>query len=552
MLPAQTYIKGFLRTYAEYLGLDGQLYVDEFNSRFVADGLDDDAAPRRAARPPGPRHRAQGARARPRRHRGADGARDRRLEVRRRRPGDADAAGGTADAARGRAPCGTASTLTGVQHGHVRRGPSRLVERRGAPPGDARQGRSERIDGHALLALRPPGPAGVRVATRRQGGRAAGAHEPEGARHADPHGPRGRLSRPRAVIVVTGSELVRGERTDLNGPFLAARGAPARARAGAHRDRRRRAEELEAALRAGARRRRVPRLGRARPDARRPHGRDGREGARRRPARRPGARGADRGGVARGRRAAEARLRRLRAGRDEAGDDPRRRDLARARGHGARARDRRTATGRSSSSCPGPPSRAPAALAARARDGRVRARSSPRPPARSPRHAPLRRQRVGSRARARRGGRRRRRGGGDDLRARLRDPRRPRRRAGRRGARRRARGGASCRRSSSGSTRRDEAPIEAHVLELCRERGWTLGDGRVVHRRARRGAADGHPRVERRLPRRRRGVRERGQGGRSSASPRSCSPSTARCRPRWPRRWRRAPARGSAPTSPSR
>ena len=29
------------------------------------------------------------------------------------------------------------------------------------------------------------------------------------------------MSRPRAVIVVTGSELVRGERTDLNGPFLA-------------------------------------------------------------------------------------------------------------------------------------------------------------------------------------------------------------------------------------------------------------------------------------------------------------------------------------------
>jgi len=28
--------------------------------------------------------------------------------------------------------------------------------------------------------------------------------------------------RPRAVVVVTGSELVRGERTDRNGPFLAA------------------------------------------------------------------------------------------------------------------------------------------------------------------------------------------------------------------------------------------------------------------------------------------------------------------------------------------
>ena len=36
LLPAETYVKGFLRTYAEYLGLDGQLYVDEFNSRFVS------------------------------------------------------------------------------------------------------------------------------------------------------------------------------------------------------------------------------------------------------------------------------------------------------------------------------------------------------------------------------------------------------------------------------------------------------------------------------------------------------------------------------------
>ncbi len=29
------------------------------------------------------------------------------------------------------------------------------------------------------------------------------------------------MSRPRAVVVVTGSELVRGERHDRNGPFLA-------------------------------------------------------------------------------------------------------------------------------------------------------------------------------------------------------------------------------------------------------------------------------------------------------------------------------------------
>jgi hypothetical protein len=51
LLPAQTYVKGFLRTYAEYLGLDGQLYVDEFNSRFVA-GDEHDPRPRRSnARP---------------------------------------------------------------------------------------------------------------------------------------------------------------------------------------------------------------------------------------------------------------------------------------------------------------------------------------------------------------------------------------------------------------------------------------------------------------------------------------------------------------------
>ena len=38
-LPAQTYVKGFLRTYADYLGLDGQLYVDEYNSRY---GVEDE------------------------------------------------------------------------------------------------------------------------------------------------------------------------------------------------------------------------------------------------------------------------------------------------------------------------------------------------------------------------------------------------------------------------------------------------------------------------------------------------------------------------------
>ncbi len=46
-LPSQTYVKGFLRTYADYLGLDGQLYVDEYNSRFVV-GEDMDSRIRRS------------------------------------------------------------------------------------------------------------------------------------------------------------------------------------------------------------------------------------------------------------------------------------------------------------------------------------------------------------------------------------------------------------------------------------------------------------------------------------------------------------------------
>ena len=35
LLPGDAYVKGFLRTYADYLGLDGSLYVDEYNNRFA-------------------------------------------------------------------------------------------------------------------------------------------------------------------------------------------------------------------------------------------------------------------------------------------------------------------------------------------------------------------------------------------------------------------------------------------------------------------------------------------------------------------------------------
>jgi len=35
MLPGDAYSKGFLRTYADFLGLHGQLYVDEYNTRIA-------------------------------------------------------------------------------------------------------------------------------------------------------------------------------------------------------------------------------------------------------------------------------------------------------------------------------------------------------------------------------------------------------------------------------------------------------------------------------------------------------------------------------------
>src|SRR6187397_2903155 len=49
ILPAPTYVRGFLRSYAEALGLDGQPFVDEYNSRFT---VGEDDAPLRRDRGP--------------------------------------------------------------------------------------------------------------------------------------------------------------------------------------------------------------------------------------------------------------------------------------------------------------------------------------------------------------------------------------------------------------------------------------------------------------------------------------------------------------------
>lgn len=59
LMPSPTYVRGFLRTYAEYLDLDGRLVLDEYESRFGDYALAQDvptARPpirRRAADPPG-------------------------------------------------------------------------------------------------------------------------------------------------------------------------------------------------------------------------------------------------------------------------------------------------------------------------------------------------------------------------------------------------------------------------------------------------------------------------------------------------------------------
>lgn len=50
VLPAPTYVRGFLRAYADALGLDGQPFVDEYNSRFTVG--EDDVVVRARSAPP--------------------------------------------------------------------------------------------------------------------------------------------------------------------------------------------------------------------------------------------------------------------------------------------------------------------------------------------------------------------------------------------------------------------------------------------------------------------------------------------------------------------
>ena len=54
-LPADTYARGFLRTYSDYLGLDGDIYVDEYASRFHNAEWEDGPRPAQGSRPRPPR-----------------------------------------------------------------------------------------------------------------------------------------------------------------------------------------------------------------------------------------------------------------------------------------------------------------------------------------------------------------------------------------------------------------------------------------------------------------------------------------------------------------
>ncbi|HYX76467.1 MAG TPA: helix-turn-helix domain-containing protein, partial [Gaiellaceae bacterium] len=51
VLPGTAYVKGFLRTYADFLGLDGTTFVEEFNERYAPAELPEATAPVRVRKP---------------------------------------------------------------------------------------------------------------------------------------------------------------------------------------------------------------------------------------------------------------------------------------------------------------------------------------------------------------------------------------------------------------------------------------------------------------------------------------------------------------------
>ena len=314
------------------------------------------------------------------------------------------------------------------------------------------------------------------------------------------------------------------------------------------------ADELEAALARGPRGRPLRRLGRAR--ARRtttaPSSCVARAAGRELVARR-GARGGDRGDLARRSPSgsggptptsspASASRRRCPRARSSLGA---RRHRARARARARRARWRSCCPARRPS-CSGS---GRAALETRRRCG-ASSRARAPPERRVLRFYGV--ERVDGRAGARRGRRRGRRA------SRPRSARATSRStstcSSRRSGRERAAaldGGAARARSGSTCSPRTSGRSRSSCSTACRERGLTLATaesctGGLVAARLTSVAG-----LERRLPRRRRRVRERGQERRARRAGGAARARTARSRPRPPRRWPPGRARGSARTSRS-
>ena len=203
-LPAQTYVKGFLRTYAEYLGLDGQLYVDEYNSRYV--GLEEESPLRASVRQPAAQERRFAGGAVLAVLAGiavAHRARDRGVEVRQRLGLD------------GPAPT-AASEAQGETHAQARNGrahPSRSRSRRptatartsspASPPPGGRQLYAGTLEPGKIQNFR----SSQDLAPDRRAGERAGQRERQAAR-ASRHGasadPRGLARRPPALASVAG------------------------------------------------------------------------------------------------------------------------------------------------------------------------------------------------------------------------------------------------------------------------------------------------------------------------------------------------------------
>ena len=478
-LPGHAYTKGFLRVYADALGLDGRLYVDEYNSRYVAGDEGGSGAPRLPRAPTATRRRRRERRESHTvgvalaaillvtalviaawRFGGPDDPQVEGINASTPQSGDDHAGAGGAAAA------GDALDHRGARR-VVHGGPGRHRREPAALHGHARARAVPAVHAPLALPLRRPTRQRRREAERTPD-RAASRVRAEG--HASHR--RVRVSRPRAAIVVTGSELVRGERTDRNGPFYAreALGARPRARSGSRSSATTRVD-LEATLRAAraadvclvsgglgpthddrtvelvARVAGVP----LRVDEELERHIEGVS------------------------RAVAERLRRpyadFAAGVTKQATVPEGAIVIGIAG---------TAPGLvlDDGDCvfvvlPGPPGELrrlwPAAVAS-APVQAVLARDDAARPARA---ALLRRERVRRRAGAGRGGRRRRRRRGDDLRPRLRDPRRPRGRAGRREPRRRAR--AALREPLERYLfSEDERTVAEIVLALCRERGLRL------------------------------------------------------------------------------